>query len=126
MAQRKKPKIDSNDIDAAINGLMDVLEIDSLSKVDRFFALDLLNDYGKWAAIANAAWRSIEEDGLTARQSSGAKGNNHYKMVKSESIDIFKHASTCRSALATKISKFVKGSAEVIEDTEEDDGFDSD
>lgn len=125
MAQRKKPKIDPNDIDTAVNGLLGVLEIDSLSNVDKFFALDLLNDYGKWAAIANAAWRSIEDDGLTARQSSGAKGNNHYKMVKSESIDIFKHASTCRSALATKISKFVKGSAEVADDAEEDDGFDA-
>ena len=122
MAQRKKPKIDSNDIDAAINGLMDVLEIDSLSKVDQFFAIDLLKDYGKWSAIANAAWRSIESDGLTTRQSSGAKGNNHYKMVKSESIDIFKHASTCRSALASKISKFVKGSVEITED--EPDEFD--
>lgn len=124
MAQRKKPKIDPNDIDDAMSGLMDVLEIDSLSKVDQFFATDLLKDYGKWSAIANAAWRSIEDDGLTTRQSSGAKGNNHYKMVKSESIDIFKNASTCRSNLATKISKFVKGSAETSEE-EVDDGFDS-
>ena len=124
MAQRKKPKIDPKEIDEAMNGLMDVLEIDSLSKVDQFFALDLLKDYGKWSAIANAAWRSIETDGLTTRQSSGAKGNNHYKMVKSESIDIFKNASTCRSNLATKISKFVKGSVEVT-DEEVDDGFDS-
>ena len=123
MAQRKKPTIDPNDIQEAVQGLADVLEIDSLSKVDQFFATDLLRDYGKWSAIANAAWRSIESDGLTTRQSSGAKGNNHYKMVKSESIDIFKHASTCRSNLATKISKFVKGSAETVE--EADDGFDS-
>ena len=122
MAQRKKPTIDPHDIDDAMSGLMDVLEIDSLSKVDQFFATDLLKDYGKWSAIANAAWRSIESDGLTTRQSSGAKGNNHYKMVKSESIDIFKHASTCRSALASKISKFVKGSIEITED--EPDEFD--
>ena len=42
-------------------------------------------------------------------------------MVKSESIDIFKHASTCRSALASKISKFVKGSVEVMADDEPDE-----
>lgn len=123
MPQRKRPKVNQEDIDAAVNQLTNVLNIDALSEVDKFFALDLLQDYGKWCGIAEAAWRSILDEGLTVRQSSGAKDNQHYRMVKSESIDIFKSSSASKTALAAKISKFVKSGEAVIE--EEDDGFDT-
>ena len=123
MAQRKRPKVSQADIDQAIDDLKQVVDIDQLNNVDRFFAQDLIVDYGKWAAIANAAWQSIVDDGLTARQSSGAKGNTHYRMVKSECLEIYKNASSVKSALAQKISKFVKSGT--METTEEElDEFD--
>lgn len=125
MAQRKRPKVSQADIDQAIDDLKQVVDIDQLNNVDRFFAQDLIVDYGKWAAIANAAWQSIVDDGLTARQSSGAKGNTHYRMVKSECIDIYKHASAMKTQLAAKISKFVAQgmSAIVEEEIDELDAF---
>ena len=123
MPQRKRPKVNQEDIDAAVSQLSNVLDIDALSEVDKFFALDLLQDYGQWCGIAEAAWRSILEEGLTIRQSSGAKDNQHYRMVKSESIDIFKSSSASKTALAAKISKFVSNGSVVAE--EEDDGFDA-
>ena len=123
MPQRKRPRINQEDISNAVDQLMDVLDIESLSEVDRFFALDLLQDYGKWCGIAEAAWRSILDEGLTVRQSSGAKDNQHYRMVRSESIDIFKSSSASKTALAVKISKFVKSGAAVVE--EEMDEFDA-
>lgn len=123
MPQRKRPKVQQEDIDEAVNELMSVLDIDSLSEVDKFFALDLLQDYGKWCGIAGAAWRSILEDGLTERRDSGAANNRHRRMVKSESIDIFKLASASKTALASKISRFVKNGIVATEE-EIDDGFD--
>lgn len=124
MAQRSKPRIDQHDIDDAVAELSAAMDIESLSKVDKFFALDLMQDYGKWAAIAGAAWRSIVDDGLTARTSSGGKGNRHYRMVKSESIDIFKAGIAMKTQLAAKISKFVSsGTAEVEEEMDEFDAF---
>lgn len=124
MAQRKRPKVSQADIDQAIDDLKQVVDIDQLNNVDRFFAQDLIVDYGKWAAIANAAWQSIVDDGLTARQSSGAKGNTHYRMVKSECLEIYKNASSVKSALAQKISRFVKSGT--METTEEElDEFDA-
>ena len=117
MAQRAKPRVSQADIDRAVENLKQVVDIDKLSNVDKFFAQDLIVDYGKWAAIANAAWGSLESDGLTARSASGAKGNTHYKMVKSECIDIYKNASAMKTQLAAKISKFVaQGASAVIEE----------
>lgn len=123
MAQRKRPKVNQDDIDAATNALMDVLDIDKLSEVDRFFALDLLQEYGRMCGMSEAAWRSILADGLTTRQSSGAKGNTHYRMVKSEAIDIHKACVTSKLALAAKISKFVSSSVVVEEEFDEFDAF---
>lgn len=125
MPQRKRPKINQEDISSAVDQLMDVLDIDSLSEVDKFFALDLLHDYGKWCGITEAAWRSILEEGLTVRQSSGARDNQHYRMVRSESIDIFKSGSASKTALAAKISKFVKSgaAAEAVEEMDDFDAF---
>lgn len=122
MPQRKKPKIQQSDIDVAVEQLEDALDIDSLSKVDKFFALNLLQDYGRTCGIGEAAWRSIENEGLTVRQQSGAKGNTHYKMVKSEAIDIFKMAIANKISLAAKISKFVNSG--VLQQEEEEDEFD--
>lgn len=124
MAQRKKPTVNQEDIDSAVEGLMTVLDIDSLSEVDRFFALDLLQEYGRMCGMSEAAWRSILGDGLTTRQSSGAKGNTHYRMVKSEAIDIHKMCVASKLALAAKISKFVNSSV-VKEEEEVLDEFDS-
>ncbi len=122
MAQRKKPTVNQEDIDRAVSSLENVLDIDSLSEVDRFFALDLLQEYGRMCGMSEAAWRSIVDDGLTTRQSSGAKGNTHYRMVKSEAIDIHKMCVASKLALAAKISKFV--SSGVIEVEEKKDDFD--
>lgn len=118
MAQRKRPKVSQADIDQAIDDLKQVVDIDQLNNVDRFFAQDLIVDYGKWAAIANAAWQSIVDDGLTARQSSGAKGNTHYRMVKSECLDIYKNAIGVKQALSAKISRFLKSG--IVEELEEE------
>ena len=123
MAQRKRPKVSQADIDQAIDDLKQVVDIDQLNNVDRFFAQDLIVDYGKWAAIANAAWQSIVDDGLTARQSSGAKGNTHYRMVKSECLEIYKNASATKSMLAAKISRFL-ASGKVDDIKDEIDEFD--
>lgn len=124
MGQRSKPMVKQSDIDDAVARLKEVVDIDSLGDVDRFFAQDLIVDYGKWAAISNAAWQSIVDNGLTVRHASGAKGNTHYKMLKSEAIDIFKAASTNKTALAVKISKFVaQGTAAMEEDIDELDEF---
>lgn len=123
MPQRKKPKVNQEDIDRAVDQLTEVLNIDALSEVDKFFALDLLQDYGKWCGIAEAAWRSILDEGLTVRQSSGAKDNTRYRMVKSESIDIFKSSSASKTALAAKISKFVNSGAVEVEEVDPLDEF---
>lgn len=123
MAQRSKPKVNQEDIDNAVNALTDVLQIDELSEVDKFFALDLLQEYGRMCGMSEAAWRSILNDGLTTRQSSGAKGNTHYRMVKSEAIDIHKACVASKMALAAKISKFVSSS--VPQDEEVFDEFDA-
>lgn len=120
MGQRSKPAVLQEDIEKATNELLDVLDVDSLSDVDKFFALDLLNDYGMMAAMAEAAKRSILNDGLTKRETRGGKGNNHYSMVKSEAIDIYRQCVTQKIQLAVKISKFVKSG--VIDVVEEDDG----
>ena len=123
MTQRRKIEVDSSDIERAIDELEDRLNIDSLSDVDKFFALDLLRDYGRTCGVCEATWRSIDVDGVTKRESSGGKGNRHYKMVKSEALDIFKSSITMKIALAAKISKFVSsGLADVVE--EEKDAFD--
>lgn len=121
MPQRKKPKVNQDDIDVAVAQLEDALDIDSLSDVDKFFALNLLQDYGRLCGIGEAAWREIYEAGLTVRQQSGAKGNTHYKMVKSESIDIYKMAVASKLSLAAKISKFVNsGLAPAEEDVRDE------
>lgn len=109
------------DIEKAVDELLDVLDINQLSDVDRFFALDLLQDYGKWCGVSEAAWRSIQEEGLTIRQTSGGKGNNHFRMVKSESISIFKDARTAKTDLAMKISKLAKTGVAVEEQDELDE-----
>ena len=124
MAQRKKPTVNQEDIDNAVSSLLNVLDIDSLSDVDRFFALDLLQEYGRMCGMSEAAWRSIVEDGLTMRQSSGAKGNTHYRMVKSEAIDIHKMCVASKLALAAKISKFVNSGIIEPEAEEKKDDFD--
>ena len=123
MPQRKSPKVDQAVIDEAVDKLMEVLNIDGLSDVDRYFAIDLLHDYGKWCGIASAAWSSINEQGLTVRHSSGGRDNRHYKMVKSESLDIFKSAVSIKTGLAAKISKFVKSG--VVDTADEEDEFDA-
>lgn len=127
MPQRRKPRVSQADIDKAVEDLKKVVDIDQLSNVDKFFAQDLIVDYGKWAAIANAAWNSLKSDGLTERQTTGAAGNRHTKMAKSGCIDIYKNASAMKTQLAAKISKFVaQGSSAIIEDElDEFDEFNS-
>lgn len=119
MPQRSSPKVRQEDIDKAISELTDVLNIDSLTDVDKFFALNLLDDYGKMCGISEAAWRSIQRYGLTSRKTVGSNS----RMVKSEDIDIFKGACASKLSLAAKISKFVKdGVAPAVE--EKSDAFD--
>lgn len=122
MPARKMPRPRKEDIDAAVEELKAVIDIDSLGDVDKFFALDLMMDYGKWAAIANAAWEDIAETGILNRQATGSKDNRHYKFSKSESIGVFKDARASKSDLAMKVSKLVKGS--VVQQEEELDEFD--
>jgi len=119
MGARKIPKPSEDDVAKAVEGLYDVLDIDSLSDVDRFFALNLLEDYGRWAAIANTAWQDIVQQGLVRRETRGGKDNNHYAYQKSESIGVFKDARASKTDLAVKISRFVKNG--LIEKEEEDE-----
>ena len=125
MPARRKPRVLQEDIDRAVDDLLDVLCIDQLSDVDRFFALDLLQDYGKWCGISEAAWRSIIDEGITERVTTGGRGNNHHKMVKSESIAVFKDARTAKTDLAMKISKLVKNGSIVQEEEDELAAFNS-
>lgn len=118
MPAKRIPKPRQEDIDSAVQGLLEVIDIDSLSDVDRFFALDLLGDYGKWCAISEAAWTSISTEGTLSRTTTGGKGNNHYKLTKSESINVFKDARAAKSDLAVKISRFVKSGTMVQEEEE--------
>lgn len=123
MPARSKPKIQQEDIDRAIAELREVVDAVQLADVDKLFAMDLLDDYGRWCGISEAAWRDILVEGLTMRQSSGAKDNVHRKMVKSESIGIFKDARAAKTDLAMKISRLVRNGA--IEDNREElDEFD--
>lgn len=119
MPARKMPRPRKEDIDAAVEELKAVIDIDSLGDVDKFFALDLMMDYGKWAAIANAAWDDIAATGILNRQSSGSKDNRHFKFSKSESIGVFKDARASKSDLAMKISKFVKQGTVETEEVDE-------
>ena len=124
MPARSKPKVMQDDIDNAIAELSRIVDVVQLAEIDKYFAMDLLRDYGRWCGISQAAWRDIENEGLTMRQSSGAKGNNHHKMVKSESIGIFKDARTAKTDLAMKISRLVKnGTIEKVEEVDEFDAF---
>lgn len=127
MPQPKKPRVKKADVSKYASDIEQVLHIDELTDVDRFFAKDLSNDYGKWCAIADAAWNSMVADGLTRQHSSGAAGNVHHKMVKSECIDIYKAASAMKTQLAAKISKFsAQGASSVIqEEMDELDAFNS-
>lgn len=118
MGARKIPKPTEEDVEKAVNGLYDVLDIDSLSDVDKFFALNLLEDYGRWAAIAETAWQDIVQQGLVRRETRGGKDNNHYAYSKSESIGVFKDARASKTDLAMKISKFVK-SGSIVQEEEE-------
>lgn len=122
MPAKKIPRPRQEDIDAAVQGLLEVIDIDSLTDVDRFFALDLLGDYGKWCAISEAAWESISTEGTLSRITTGGKGNNHYKLSKSESIGVFKDARTAKTDLAMKISKFVKQGT-IVQEEDELDAF---
>ena len=119
MPARKMPRPRKEDIDNAVEELKAVIDIDSLGDVDKFFALDLMMDYGKWAAIANAAWEDIASTGILNRTSSGSKDNKHYKINKSESIGVFKDARTSKSDLAMKISRFVKQGMSEPEEVDE-------
>lgn len=119
MPARKSPRPRQSDIDAAVEELKAVIDIDSLGDVDKFFALDLMMDYGKWSAIANAAWDDIASTGILMRQSSGGKDNRHFKFSKSESIGVFKDARASKSDLAMKISRFVRQG--MPEEQEEED-----
>lgn len=119
MPAKRIPKPRQEDIDSAVDGLLAVLDINSLSDVDRFFALDLLNDYGKWCAVADAAWTSIASEGILSRQTTGGKDNNHYRFAKSESIGVFKDARSAKTDLAMKISKFVRQGTIVPEEEED-------
>lgn len=121
MPQRKAPKVRQDDIDNAVSELSNVLDLNALSEVDRFFAISLLQDYGRWCGMSEAAWRSIELYGLTQRQTVGTKQNARSRMVKSEDIDIFKSATASKIALAAKISKFVASSNKSIEEVSTDD-----
>lgn len=123
MPARKKPTVRQEDIDKAVSDLREMVDVVKLADVDKYFALDLLQDYGKWCGISEAAWRDILVEGLTMRQSSGAKGNNHHKMVKSESIGIFKDARAAKTDLAMKISRLVRNGA-IVEEEKEVDEFD--
>jgi len=124
MGARKIPKPSEDDVAKAVAELYDVLDIDSLSDVDKFFALNLLEDYGRWAAIADTAWQDIVQQGLVRRETRGGKDNNHYSYQKSESIGVFKDARASKTDLAVKISRFVKNGLVVQEEEEEMDEFD--
>jgi len=124
MGARKIPKPNEDDVAKAVAELYDVLDIDSLSDVDKFFALNLLEDYGRWAAIADTAWQDIVQQGLVRRETRGGKDNNHYSYQKSESIGVFKDARASKTDLAVKISRFVKNGLVVQEEEEEMDAFD--
>lgn len=124
MGARKIPKPNEDDVAKAVAELYDVLDIDSLSDVDKFFALNLLEDYGRWAAIADTAWQDIVQQGLVRRETRGGKDNNHYSYQKSESIGVFKDARASKTDLAVKISRFVKNGLVVQEEEEEMDDFD--
>jgi hypothetical protein len=124
MGARKIPKPNEDDVAKAVAELYDVLDIDSLSDVDKFFALNLLEDYGRWAAIADTAWQDIVQQGLVRRETRGGKDNNHYSYQKSESIGVFKDARASKTDLAVKISRFVKNGLVVQEEEEEMDEFD--
>ena len=124
MGARKIPKPSEDDVAKAVAELYDVLDIDSLSDVDKFFALNLLEDYGRWAAIADTAWQDIVQQGLVRRETRGGKDNNHYSYQKSESIGVFKDARASKTDLAVKISRFVKNGLVVQDEEEEMDEFD--
>ena len=124
MGARKIPKPSEDDVAKAVAELYDVLDIDSLSDVDKFFALNLLEDYGRWAAIAETAWQDIVQQGLVRRETRGGKDNNHYAYQKSESIGVFKDARASKTDLAVKISRFVKNGLVVQDEEEEMDEFD--
>lgn len=124
MGARKIPKPNEDDVAKAVAELYQVLDIDSLSDVDKFFALNLLEDYGRWAAIADTAWQDIVQQGLVRRETRGGKDNNHYSYQKSESIGVFKDARASKTDLAVKISRFVKNGLVVQEEEEEMDDFD--
>ena len=124
MGARKIPKPSEDDVAKAVAELYDVLDIDSLSDVDKFFALNLLEDYGRWAAIADTAWQDIVQQGLVRRETRGGKDNNHYSYQKSESIGVFKDARASKTDLAVKISRFVKNGIAGQVEEEEMDAFD--
>ena len=124
MGARKIPKPNEDDVAKAVAELYDVLDIDSLSDVDKFFALNLLEDYGRWAAIADTAWQDIVQQGLVRRETRGGKDNNHYSYQKSESIGVFKDARASKTDLAVKISRFVKNGIAGQVEEEEMDAFD--
>ena len=123
MGARKIPKPNEEDVEKAVQGLYDVLDIDSLSDVDKFFALNLLEDYGRWVAIADTAWQDIVQQGLVRRETRGGKDNNHYAYQKSESIGVFKDARASKTDLAMKISKFVKSGMMAQEEEDPLDAF---
>jgi len=124
MAQRKAPRVRQEDIQSATDALRAVIGTADLTDVEKFLVDNLSEDYGRWDAMSKAAWRSIEEYGLTKRQESGAKGNVHRRMTKSEDIDIFKAASSAKISLAAKISKFInKTTVPTDEAVDEFDSF---
>lgn len=123
MGARKIPKPSEEDVERAVQGLYEVLDIDSLSDVDKFFALNLLEDYGRWVAIADTAWQDIVQQGLVRRETRGGKDNNHYAYQKSESIGVFKDARASKTDLAMKISKFVKSGMMAQEEEDPLDAF---
>ena len=122
MPQRKKPRIRHEDIQEAVEGLKSVISFDAMSEIDKFFATNLLESYGKWCAVEKAAWRSLDEDGLTERRDSGAANNRHRRMTKSEALDIFKMATAAKTSIASQISKFAKN-RDADAAREDDDGF---
>lgn len=118
MPRRLKPRIEQDDIDRAMNDILNSVEMEQFSDLDRQLMIGLMKDYANWCAISDAAWRNIESEGLMQQISSGAKGNVHTRLEKSGSLDVYKSAISMKLSLAARISALAKNVVtEIKEDT---------
>ena len=124
MPRRKKPRLDDEKVESRLEELEQLIDKETMEGIDIVFATDLLREYASLAEMAYSCRQSIEADGILIETTTGAKDNKTTKLVENPAFGTYYKVTSRMGELATKTSRFMKQSVQVIEE-EEMDEFDA-